>query len=57
MDWKIFEKINEFFYVTDIDSREIVYMNEASRRELKVEENYQGKKCFSILYGFATPCL
>ena len=57
MEWKIFEKINEFFYVTDIDSREIVYMNEASRRELKVEENYQGKKCFSILYGFATPCL
>lgn len=56
--WEFFENMNEFVYVSDMDSHELVYMNK------KLLETYgfgsleevAGKKCYEVLQNCSEPC-
>lgn len=56
--WEFFENLNEFVYVTDIDSYELVYMNKKTRETYGIHsmEEIVGKKCYEVLQGNRTPC-
>ncbi len=56
--WEFFENLNEFVYVSDMDSYEVVYMN---KRLLEfygyhsLDEVY-GKKCYEVFQNCSRPC-
>ena len=56
--WEFFENLNEFVYVADIDSHELVYMNKKTREMygLSSMEEAVGKKCYELLQGNSAPC-
>ena len=56
--WEFFENLNEFVYVADIDSHELVYMNKNTREMygLSSMEEALGKKCYELLQGNSAPC-
>ena len=56
--WEFFENLNEFVYVADIDSHELVYMNKKTREMygLSSMEEALGKKCYELLQGNSAPC-
>lgn len=57
--WEFFENMNEFVYVPDMDSYELIYMNR------KLLETYgfhsldeiSGKKCYEVLQNCSKPCV
>lgn len=46
---------NDIFYLSDLDSYELYYLNPAGQKRFNVK-NYQGKKCYEILHGHHQPC-
>lgn len=56
--WEFFENLNEFVYVADIDSHELVYINKKTREMygLSSMEEALGKKCYELLQGNSAPC-
>lgn len=56
--WKFFEYLDEFVYVTDMDTDEMIYMNAYLRKALDIpdEQAYQGKKCYAVLQHNTTKC-
>ncbi len=51
----ITESMDEIVYVSDTDSYELYYLNEAGRRLTGVYD-YKGKKCYKVLQGRDEPC-
>ena len=56
--WEFFENMNEFLYVSDMDSYELIYMN---RKLLELYgfhslEEISGKKCYEVLHNCSKPC-
>lgn len=56
--WEFFENLNEFVYVSDADSYELIYMN---RKMLEMygfqsPEEISGKKCYEVLQNGSRPC-
>lgn len=56
--WEIFENLNEFVYVSDVDSYELIYMN---KKLLKLYglyslEQIAGKKCYEVFQNSSWPC-
>ena len=56
--WEFFENLNEYVYVTDMDSYELVYMNKKTRETygFRSMEEVAGKKCYEVLQGNSAPC-
>ena len=56
--WEFFEKLDEMVYVSDVDTYELIYMNEHLRNSLGYQnhEEYVGKMCYEVLQGAASPC-
>lgn len=56
--WDFFENLNEYVYVSDMDSYEIVYMNKKTRETYGFHsmEEVIGKKCYEVLNGCNAPC-
>lgn len=56
--WNFFEEMNEFVYVSDIESNELVYMNKKTRDTFGFHsmEEVVGKKCYEVLHGCNAPC-
>lgn len=56
--WTFFENMNEFVYVTDMDTYEIVYMNKQAREIFGIHtaEDLLGRKCYEMLQGNSIPC-
>lgn len=56
--WEYYEKLDEMVYVADIETYEIIYMNEHLRNSLGFNcyDDYKGKKCYKVLQGFDKPC-
>ena len=46
---------NDVFYLSDLNSYELYYLNPAGQRLFGVK-NYQGKKCYKVLHGKNAPC-
>ncbi len=56
--WDFFENMNEYVYVSDADTHELIYMN---RKLLKMYgfhslEEIAGKKCHEVLQNCSEPC-
>ncbi len=46
---------NDIFYVSDLDTYELYYLNSVGCKALNVKE-YAGKKCYKVLNGKNEPC-
>ena len=51
----VVDGMNEIIYVSDNDNYELMYLN-ASGRELTGMYDYNGRKCYEVMYGRKTPC-
>lgn len=56
--WEFFENLDEFVYVTDMDTYELIYMNKKTRETYGMDslETLAGKKCYEVLQRSNTPC-
>lgn len=54
--WEFFENLDEMVYVSDIETHELVYMNQHLRDSLGYGTEYKGKKCYDVLQGADRPC-
>lgn len=56
--WNFFENMNEYVYVSDADTHELIYMNKKMRDTYgcSSHEDYQGKSCYRILQNNSVPC-
>jgi len=51
----ILESENDVFYVSDLDTHELYYINKAGLTLLGIQD-YYGKKCYQALQGLDAPC-
>lgn len=51
----IVESMDEIIYVSDMDTRELYYMNAAGRKMTGIYD-YKGQKCYKVLLGRDKPC-
>ncbi len=56
--WEFFENLDEFVYVSDIDTYELVHMNRKTRETYGFHtlEEIEGKKCYEVMQHSAAPC-
>ncbi len=56
--WSVYEDRDEIIYITDIDTYEIIYMNQCAREIYDVSnlEELRGKKCYELLWNSADAC-
>ncbi|MDO4303538.1 MAG: sensor domain-containing diguanylate cyclase [Bacillota bacterium] len=56
--WEFFENMNEFVYVSDMDSYELIYMNRKLLEAFGFHslEEIAGKKCYEVLQNSSEPC-
>lgn len=56
--WNFFENMNEYVYVSDADTHELIYMNKKMRDTYgcSFHEDYQGKICYQMLQNNSAPC-
>ncbi len=56
--WEFFEKMDEMVYVTDVETNELIYMNQKLRNSMEIHDDkqYIGKMCYEILQGKSSPC-
>ncbi len=57
--WKFFDKLNEFVYICDLQTDELIYMNDKTIRTYGLEsrEQMKNKKCYEILHNSSTRCV
>ncbi|MEQ2444002.1 EAL domain-containing protein [Pseudoflavonifractor sp. CLA-AP-H29] len=51
----ILEAENDIFYISDMDTYELYYVNPAGRRMMGLRD-YRGRKCYKALQGLDEPC-
>lgn len=56
--WKFFDNLNELVYVADMDTYELLYMNQKALRTYGFDspEEIKGRKCHEVLHTCGTPC-
>ena len=54
--WEYFEHLNEILYAADMDTYELLYLNQYGRDAFLLKEDYKGKKCYEVLQGLSEPC-
>ena len=56
--WEFFEKMDEMVYVTDVETNELIYMNQKLRDSMEIRDDrqYVGQMCYAVLQGKTTPC-
>lgn len=56
--WNFYENMNEIVYVTDIETRNVVYLNRKAREVygIKSLEDLKEKKCYKMFWGQKNPC-
>ena len=57
--WEYLDGLNEIVYVIDVKSNELLYMNRYAMQafSLQKEQEYLGKKCYSLLQGLSKVCI
>ena len=57
--WQFFNALNEFVYICDLQTDELIYMNDKTLRTYGLEsrEQMQGKKCYEILHNSSSRCV
>ena len=56
--WEFFENLDEFVYVSDPETHELVYMNKKTLKNYGFQSNEEivGLKCYEVLQGNFAPC-
>lgn len=56
--WDFFENMGEYVYVADIDSYELLYMNQKTLETFgfHAQDEILGRKCYEVLHGCSAPC-
>lgn len=56
--WEFFDNLNEYVYVSDMDTYEVVYMNQKTLEDfgLKSVDEIKDKKCYEALQNCLAPC-
>ena len=56
--WEFFENLDEYVYVTDVKTNELIYMNRKTMETYGYDsvEQIKGKKCYQILQNSSMPC-
>lgn len=56
--WNMYEKYKDGVYVCDLETSELVYMNERFRKMFNIAcfDDYRGKKCYEVLQGLPEKC-
>lgn len=56
--WEFFENLNEYVYVSDIETYELIYMNRRMREfyGFRSTQELAGKQCHEVLHGCFAPC-
>ena len=56
--WEFFENLDEYVYVTDVKTNELIYMNRKTMETYGYHslEQIKGKKCYRILQNSSMPC-
>lgn len=56
--WEQFEHLNELVYVSDMDTYELVYLNQYAEKAFSkvIKGSYKGEKCYRLLQGLTRPC-
>lgn len=50
-------EVSELMYVSDIDTYDLLFINESGKKTFQVDDNCLGtKKCYQILQGLDSPC-
>lgn len=49
-------EISELMYVADMDTYELLFMNEAGKRIFQVDSSQKHLKCYKVIQGFDKPC-
>lgn len=57
--WQFFENLDEFVYVSDMETHELVYMNRKTRETYGFQspEEVCGKMCYEVIQHSAAPCV
>lgn len=56
--WEFFDTLNEVVYVADMDTHELIYMNQKTLGIYGLDslEELAGKKCYELLQNSSVPC-
>ncbi len=56
--WEFFENLDEYVYVTDVKTNELIYMNRKTMETYGYHslEQIKGKKCYQVLQNSSMPC-
>ncbi|MDE7247556.1 MAG: diguanylate cyclase [Lachnospiraceae bacterium] len=56
--WEFFDTLDEIVYVSDINSHELIYMNQKALRTYGFHslDEITGKKCYEVLQNCSSPC-
>ncbi|MGN1415542.1 MAG: diguanylate cyclase domain-containing protein [Oscillospiraceae bacterium] len=56
--WEFFDDLDEFVYVSDMDSHELIYMNKKALKQFGFHstEDLKGKRCYEIIQECSVPC-
>lgn len=49
-------EISELMYISDIDTYELLFINEAGKKTFQIDDNQPNLKCYKALHGFDEPC-
>ena len=56
--WEFFENLDEYVYVSDPETNQLVYMNQKALKSygFRSKEEIVGLKCYEVLQGNSAPC-
>lgn len=49
-------EISELMYVSDMDTYELLFVNEAGKKMFHIDDSLPGTKCYNVIQGFDAPC-
>ncbi|MDO4272885.1 MAG: EAL domain-containing protein [Eubacteriales bacterium] len=49
-------EISEMMYVADMDTYELLFVNEAGKRIFNIDDDLKGLKCYEVVQNFDAPC-
>jgi diguanylate cyclase (GGDEF)-like protein len=52
----VLNELSELVYVADMETHDLLYINDAGRRTFHLGEDYSGAKCYRALQGLDAPC-
>lgn len=49
-------EVSELMYVSDMDTYNLLFVNEAGKKMFQIDDSQPNIKCYKVLQGFEEPC-